>query len=224
MMRVGRVVVVGTVALSAALLASPAPARAAGDILVSSDGTTFASSLPAALFDGVGPLVPGDSVTRTLWVDNATGLEARMQLATLAHSATPSIGRALAISVAAAGVTGAHALGSGCALLMTMPRVVPGVRMPLTVTVSMADVPGRVAQDESLDMSLLVSMSDPGGAAPGACPADATTVGLGAARVNAPSLAFTGAGLPLFALAAAALAVAFGLALRSRRATARGRR
>jgi len=214
-----RAVSVGLAALgliAVAVLAAPAPARAAGDILVSSDGVTFAPALSTALFDGVDPLVPGDSVTRTLWVDNATGLDARMQLATLARSASPSIGRALAITVAVAGARGTHTLDTGCALLLTMPRVAAGGRMPLTVTISMSDVPGRVAQDESLAMSLLVSMSDPAGAPPSACPADATTVGLGAARVTAPSLAFTGAGLPLFALAAAALALAVGLALRAR--------
>ncbi|MCU1423434.1 MAG: hypothetical protein JWN36_3085, partial [Microbacteriaceae bacterium] len=214
----GRVGAAGAAVVAVALFAAPAPARAAGDILVSSDGVTFAPALPAALFDGVGALVPGDSVTRTLWVDNATGSEARMQLATLARSATPSIGRALQISVAASGAMSAHTLDTGCALLLSMPRVAPAARMPLTVTISMANVPGRVAQNESLDMSLLVSMSDPGGAAPAACPADATAVPLGTGRASAPSLAFTGAGLPLLALAAAAFAVALGLGLRSGRA------
>lgn len=108
---------------------------------VSADGTRFGRSLPEALFQDLPVVVPGDSVSRTLWVRNSSDTAGVLRVSVIdgwwsdsdfAHQllisaeVSDSATSGTAVSLGAAG---------RCAVLLRGDMLQPGATIPVTVTV-----------------------------------------------------------------------------------------
>jgi hypothetical protein len=215
-------------AVVAAPLAVPTTASAApGDILVSTDGTTFQAANLVDPLAGIGLLVPGDSVQRSLWVRNGTARDAYLRL-TVSDLVMPLTAYPDAITVTTALGTSARfdrlSDLTVCSALVRSATIQAGAVARIDFTIAMdSTVPGLVAQDETAQFGVRVAMRDVvAGAYPsvdgcvpeGDAPALPSTSG-------APRLPFTGAdAIPLLILAASSLlggVVAIIVARRRRR-------
>jgi hypothetical protein len=146
------------VALLAALgvAAAAAPARAADELWLSSDGTTWSTSLGAALFGTPQTIVPGDVVTSALWVRNASSDPARVDL--LVASALGVTPGTLAGDLSLT-IDGTPAVGGS---RWRGPVLAPGAsaRIPLVVTFDAASqVTSRLAATSVLDSAILVQVA-----------------------------------------------------------------
>ena len=169
-----------TIALAAAVLAvcgittsaaasTAAPATAAPvDLLLSTDGTHFATTLSAGLFDGLGLLIPRGSQQATLWVRNPTAAPAEVRVS--AHDVRlPAGGYADHVTLSAwnsgTGDTRSRTLSAldGCGIVVPSQPIAAGGTMKLVVTFTMADVSGTIDQGASASLGLLVAMRDADG-------------------------------------------------------------
>jgi hypothetical protein len=218
-----RAITVSVVLTAFVLLMAFAPgagaARAAsGDILVSLDGVNWSATLPRGLFSGAGTVVPGERMSRTLWIKNGTSTPAILRLSRMQTAATSSLlARAISISATGRGTRGSSPASQDgtCTQLLPDQVVLAGRFTPIVVTLTVADLQGLQAQGQSATISLVASMSARGGAAASPCPPGGTSVsvlGSGQALANTSgSLAFTGAGLQYPAIMIASLLTGFGL-------------
>ena len=175
---------------------------ASGDILVSLDGSNWSTSLPSGLFSEAGTVVPGDSLSRTLWIENTSSTPATLRLSRIETAGTSSpLSHAISLTATSRDANGSPpfaAVGS-CAQLLPEEVVGAGKSTSIVVTLAVADLRSAEAQGESAAISLLASMSSLGHAAASPCPESGTDVPiLSAARSNAESdgsLVLSGAGL-----------------------------
>ncbi|TFB98277.1 MULTISPECIES: LPXTG cell wall anchor domain-containing protein [unclassified Cryobacterium] len=164
---------IAALAMSLAVSGVAAPASASAgatpiapvDLLLSTDGVTFATTLNAGLFDGLGLLVPRGSQQAALWVRNPTAAPAEVRVS--AHDVLlPSGGYADHITLAAwnsgTGDTLTRTLRrlDSCAIVVPSQPIAAGGTMKLVVTFTMADVSGTVDQGASASLGLLVAMRD----------------------------------------------------------------
>ncbi|WP_421734771.1 hypothetical protein [Cellulomonas sp.] len=228
-------VAVGAVLGALALGLSAAPAQAADELLLSTDGTSWSTALTSVLFGGSRTLVPGDVVTSTLWVRNASGDRARVEVDVAdALGAMPgTFAGDLALTIdGAAAPGGARWRG---------PVLEPGaaVRIPLVVTFDVAsEASSRLEAASVLDAVVLVQTAvGPGpspaptaSGSPATVPATVSAGAPAAVPVGLPAglrppavggLALTGQEL-LLPLGAAAAAVVAGLLLVAVRRRSRG--
>ena len=212
-------VVFTTLALFIAIAPGAGAARAANtDILVSLDGANWSATLPHGLFSGAGTVVPGDSISRTLWIKNTTSSPAVLRLSRLQNMAGSTL-LARSISVTATGreTGGRSPAPQDASCVQLLPdQVVPGGRSISTVvTLTVADLKGVEGQGQLATISLIASLGAVGGTAASPCPAggtDVPVVGSGQALADTGgSLAFTGAGLPYPAIMIASLLSGLGL-------------
>ena len=212
-------VVLTTLALYMAVAPGAGAARAAnGDILVSLDGVNWSVTLPLGLFSAAGAVVPGDTMSRTLWIKNTTSGPAILRLSRMQTAATtPLFARAISITATGRG-TGFSLPASedaSCAQLIPDQVVLAGRSTPIVVTLTVADLRGLQAQGQSATISLIASMSALGGVSASPCPPGGVTlpvVGSGQVLANTSgSLAFTGAGLQYSAIMIASLLTGLGL-------------
>ena len=218
-----RAITVSVVLTAFVLFMAVAPgvgaARAAsGDILVSLDGVNWSATLPRGLFSGAGTVVPGERMSRTLWIKNGTSTSAILRLSRMQTAATSSLlARAISISATGRGTRGSSPASQDgtCTQLLPDQVVLAGRFTPIVVTLTVADLQGLQAQGQSATISLVASMSARGGVAASPCPPGGTSVsvlGSGQALANTSgSLAFTGAGLQYPAIMIASLLTGFGL-------------
>ncbi|MGA1838008.1 hypothetical protein VD659_13870 [Herbiconiux sp. 11R-BC] len=190
-------------------------------IQVSLDGVDFRDPLSRPLFAGAPVVVPGDSMSASLWVRNAGASPATVRLSgTDAWSTSAELAAALLVSAGAPGARAAEALplgaASGCALLLTGPVLEPGSSVALTVTVAFSpDARGREAQDARAGLDFVAALRDPAdGAGPSADCAGGAVVpafpgggdeGLAAPGIRSGAIASTGLPVALVTLVAAAL-------------------
>ncbi len=204
-------------AVIAAPLATPDSAAAApSDILVSTDGITFTEANLVDPLAGIGLLVPGDSVQRSLWVRNDTARDAYFRL-TVSDLVVPLTAYPDAITVMTT-----HGIDSRfdrlsdltvCSALVRSASIHAGAVARIDFTIAMdSTVPGLVAQNETAQFGVRVSMRDVvGGPYPGVdgCVSDnggGGGAGYGGASANGPRLPFTGTdAIPLAFLAVASL-------------------
>jgi hypothetical protein len=212
------VVLTAFVRLMAFAPGAGAARAASGDILVSLDGVNWSATLPRGLFSGAGTVVPGERMSRTLWIKNGTSTPAILRLSRMQTAATSSLlARAISISATGRGTRGSSPASQdgACTQLLPDQVVLAGRFTPIVVTLTVADLQGLQAQGQSATISLVASMSARGGAAASPCPPGGTSVsvlGSGQALANTSgSLAFTGAGLQYPAIMIASLLTGFGL-------------
>lgn len=154
-----------------------APASAAGDtILVSTDGVHYSTAISGGIFEGVGVLVPGDSVASTLWIKNPTSAPAMLRIST----------RNVAISSAefASGVTmsswdsktdttrkAALQNVAECGIVAPAQEIEAGESIKTVLRFTMSDLDGSTAMKEGVRLDLMVAMRDAAAGAfpPGAC-------------------------------------------------------
>jgi len=230
------------VVMSIALLGSgvgAAPASAADTkILMSMDGAKWSSKLPRGLFDNVGLLVPLDVATASLWVKNPTDRQTSMRVSVSKMSADSPI-FATTVMLTAYDSVSENLEESELGNLATCHIVVPTLELDanesvrIDFTISVKDVPDRVAQNNHGNLAFKVAMRDgqAGGFPASACldngsivpvanvpegaddePADDT-----ATDEESGGLAFTGGDFPTGWLVLAGVLIGFGVLLLKRR-------
>jgi LPXTG-motif cell wall-anchored protein len=146
--------------------ADAAPAAASGPgILLSRDGVHYAESLGGAgLFDGVGRLVPGDTVTSGFWVGNPlpVPVSLRVSVGSLAFS-SPELARGLRLLASdSSGTTTEIGLDmlDRCEVILPSSGVPAGGRVRIELALAVLDEPARVAQDDRGSLDFVVAMRD----------------------------------------------------------------
>ena len=143
-----------------------APASAAGqDILVSSDGIHWSTSLNADLFAATGSLIPKGSQSATLWVKNPTANPAQVRLSardvTFSSpdiSGNVTVGSWNSIDESTLSMTGNKI--AKCQVLVNSQPLAAGAVMKAVVTFALGDITGQVAQDAKIGMNVMVAMRD----------------------------------------------------------------
>ncbi|QAV70276.1 hypothetical protein ESZ53_07370 [Salinibacterium sp. UTAS2018] len=164
-----------TAAAALSLFLGVAPASAAtggGDIELSADGVSFASTYPGAVFDSVALLSPGDSQTETIYVRN-TGTAAgylRVTMRDVSFSDT-TYADALTVTTSAPSSAGSsHSLSAAAPCLVTHEGTViaAGQTVPVTATLDLGELTGLQGQGATASVSLRFTLSD---TTPGSLPA-----------------------------------------------------
>lgn len=224
----GRSAILGALTSLALLLGLAGPAAASDDLPLefSSDGISWSSTPPAALFPAGIALVPGDSISATLWVRNATktpGVFVAALRNEQADSAEAAFGFGLNSSTddtAALPRTAFDELGT-CAHLVPARVLTGGEKLAIIITVDLdSSLTGSQAQNDRISFDVWFGLSDAAAMAVppnGICPLNSTIVPAvlssgsalaGSVSANSsPHLSGTGGEI---ALAAILVAVALG--------------
>ncbi|WP_309616574.1 hypothetical protein [Salinibacterium sp.] len=167
-------VALSTVIATGLILAMAGPASAASpEVLLSDDGVNFSTGLPGGLFDDLGLLVPGESVTTTLWVKNPT-VDFAVARVSVGALSVPSAAFAAGVTLTTLDVGTAATSRASFAELQRCAVLVPShtlgarevLRIDFTVTMS-ESVSGSDAQGQAAVLDFQVAMRD---AAAGAFP------------------------------------------------------
>jgi LPXTG-motif cell wall-anchored protein len=166
---------------SVSLVFGAVPAAAATgteQVLISADGVSFSLALQAPLFDGLGLLVPGESVGSSVWIRNPAASPAVMR-ANASDVVVPSVAYAegVIVSVWDSGTRAIRSQTLGrlaqCRTLVPSQTITGGtIRVDFTFT--MGDLSGVAGQNEGASMNLVVDMQD---AAAGRFPASSCDEG-----------------------------------------------
>lgn len=152
-------------ALTALLVVLPAAPASAAGVEVSFDGFEYERSPSRALFDGLGHLVPGDSVSEQFYVRNGGGQPGFLRV-TMREVSWSDRAFAEKLSVRAStpgfGGEGPIAITSAdpCHVLVSGQLMQPGFTVGVTTTVSLADLDGQEGMGESARFSVRVTLSD----------------------------------------------------------------
>ena len=163
--------------LGVLLIASPAAATTRQHEL-STDGSTWSSSIPGTLFDALPMLVPGDSVSRTLFVRNAGSTAGVLRLdAVDVRISNADFARSLHVDAAidAASLGPVDLSGTAdCITVLPIGRIAAGAVAVVEITLGFDENAPMPTQDSTADFSLLLSVSeDLGQRTPAAgCPVD----------------------------------------------------
>ncbi|TPW75462.1 hypothetical protein [Schumannella soli] len=146
----------------AVAVASPAHADSSG-IELSADGTYFARTLTAPLFDPSAAMIPGGSQARDFWVRNASGAPAYLRVSIAdVHSTDADLADALTVSASTSGDAGTRVAiseAAPCAVL-TEGQVIPsGGTLRVSATAALGDLQGQQGQGASADFRMLVNLS-----------------------------------------------------------------
>lgn len=199
--------------------ASAAP----GDILVSTDGITFTPTLASPLFNGIGLIVPGDTITASVWIKNNTATTNLLRV-TAANIVVSSVGYASALTLEGSSVPGSGTttatisqLQSGCPAIIPMRQVAAGGVVKVTVALTFdSTISGTLLQNESADLDLRAAMwQDPTLVPANACDDIGVPLSLTTLAFDPPNgeIAFTGGGSDTLALTIAAGLLGVGLFL-----------
>jgi len=206
------------------------------NVLVSSDGVHFATSLPAGLFGSNGLLIPGGSMRSTLWIQNPTDRPANVRVSlreprgasadrAIAEQPPAGLNEYLILTVedpAAQTVTAVPLLvDAGCAVLAPAQPLAAGATLRVPVTIEMMNVTGMTAQNARAELGVLVALRDAAAEpfAESACDDDGVLVSA-IAEPSAPqrsNLSRTGVDLPIPAIIGGGLLLGIGALLVGRR-------
>jgi hypothetical protein len=210
---------VSAVALS--LGGATSASAASSDVLLSTDGVTYTPTLTGGLFDGLGQLVPGESITASLWIKNPEADPATIRV-TVADLVMPSAAFAAGVEIrsndgATNRTAGLDALAT-CSEILSPRAIAAGGVVRVDITIHMLDtVAGLDAQNETASLDFAVAIRD---AAAGPFPnAQGCPNTIPAADPARDPLAFTGARyvLPGFGFAVALLVGGLFLIIGKRR-------
>lgn len=165
-----------TLLLGAALALGPVlPAAAATPGLeLSSDGVSYSSGLPAALFDSLPHLVPLQQQSRTFWVRNATATDAYLTLMLDSPTWTSeTYGAALSVATSVPDRSGAAvtlASAADCAVLLDGWVLGAGQSVAVTATLALGDLAGVIGQTADASLDIGVTLTEVAGLdAPDSC-------------------------------------------------------
>lgn len=163
--------------LGGLLMASPAAATTR-QLELSTDGSTWSSSIPGTLFDALPMLVPGDSVSRTLYVRNAGSTAGLLRLdAVDVRISNADFARSLRVDAAidAASLASVDLGGTAdCITVLPAGRIAAGAVAVVEITLGFDENAPMPTQDSTADFSLLLSVSEDLGqqATVAGCPVD----------------------------------------------------
>lgn len=192
------------------MFSTAAPAAAAEELGISSDGVTFTPTFHGPLFDSAIRWVPGDSRDATFYVRNQGGATARMSVDILGDHVGDLLGSGdLTIMASAGGETGSTTDGEERRLI-TLPGVAADEIVPVTISVDFDFSAPNDTQLRSSDLNFRINLSQ-----------TSAVLGEGAeaAEDDDGLLPDTGARSPLWLAALAAICIGSGAALISRRRT-----
>ncbi len=213
---------VALVALAVPLAVPQAAHAAPPEILVSTDGVSFAPDSSVQLFDDIARIVPGDVSTERLWIRNNSSTPALVRVA-VDDLVVPSaqFGAAVTLSSTMNGFTFVSSMGAltDCQVVVQAQTIAAGSTMVVDFEAAMSSATsGRDAQGESAQLSFVVTAHE--WAAGPFTTADGCSAGAaGGPGAAAPALPFTGADVAQTALWAIAMLVVGALfaVLRRRR-------
>ena len=191
-------------------------------ILVSDDGVNFTPSLTDGLFDGLGLLIPLESIESSLWVKNTATVDGSLRLSVDELSTTSTVfTRNLTLTAVSGNETWTWTLNelAVCGDVIPTLPVPAGATVRIDLAVAMDDVNGLTAQDESANLSFVVDVRDAQAPFPAEpCELPGSGEGVGEGGGGDGGLAGTGADVvPIGALAAGLLVAGLGLLLVLRR-------
>ncbi|GEP27577.1 LPXTG cell wall anchor domain-containing protein [Cryobacterium levicorallinum] len=228
---VGAVFLLTVSGTAAPALAAPG-AESAPDVLVSSDGEHFASSLPVGLFGSYGLLIPHGSMQSSLWIQNPSDRPANVRVSlrepggASANRTVSDLREYLILTVedaAAQTVTTVPQLAdAGCAVLAPEQPLAAGDTLRVELTIEMMNVNGLTAQNARADLGVLVALRDAeaGPFAASACDDDGVLIPAIAepsVPQRADALSRTGVDLPVPAIIGGGLLLGLGVLLVTRR-------
>jgi len=185
-----------------ALFSSAAPAAAAGELGISSDGVTFTPTFHGPLFDSDVRWVPGDTRSATFYVRNEGGTPARMSVDVLGDHVGDLLDSGdVTITASASSSSGSTTSGVE-RRLVALPQVAANEIVPVTVRVDFDFSSPNTTQLRSTDLRFRVNLSQ-------------TSAEVGGDDGNGP-LPDTGAPT-LWTLALGAVLLGTGVAIVSRR-------
>ena len=203
--------------------ASTASAASPTEVLVSTDGSTYTSTLSDGLFDDMGLLVPQDRETHSLWIKNplSTTVSMRISISDIATS-SPVWADSVTLTSERAGGTPTTELFSEltkCDVIVPITSLAGGATVRVDLTIEMLDVDETIAQSRTGSLGFKVAMRDgAAGAFPAsACDDSGVVVPVVDPPANPGNLAITGAELPTDWLVAAGVLLGFGVLLLVRR-------
>ena len=212
----------GTTAAAAMLAASPGVAHGSdSQLLLSSDGVTYAPSLAHPVFGPVTGMVPGSSASAEVWVRNDSPNDAFLSVATLgtgsASDLATHLGLALRSPVGSAAPVPLNAPGSCADLAVGWPLAAgESARLTFDLGFALAAPNETRRQSAAFDLRFLLEDQD-GSTGRSACTDGGVTAapglaGDGPARPPAPvaPLAVTGAADPSRWFLTAVVLLAFG--------------
>ena len=132
-------------------------------ILVSDDGVTFTPDLTDGLFDGLGLLIPLESIESSLWVRNTSTVDGSLRLSIDELTTTSSVFTSnLTLTAESGNETWTWTLDelAVCGVVIPTLPVPAGATVRIDLTVAMADVDGLTAQDESANLAFTVDVRD----------------------------------------------------------------
>jgi hypothetical protein len=162
--RLSRAAMIALVASGSVVAGAASPAFAVGEILVSSDGTAWGTSMPQDLFVSTALLVPMATQTQTMYVRNS-GTSAgylRISLKDVVIN-DASYGNALTVAASVPGYPGSPVPVSSaapCRVLTQGLLMAPGDTVPITATLGLGDLSGTAGQNESAGLNLSITISE----------------------------------------------------------------
>lgn len=195
--------VVSLLAAAAVVLGSATPASADSSYLeFSTNGTTWSSTAPSALFANHLLLAPGDSLASTVYIRSTRADPTSLSVA-IANLSTSDPRFSAEVTIGATG-----GVGSGlstplsdlpaCAPILSAFPVARNQAVPVTITLALANaLSGVQGQGSWVRFDLQVGLSDLGSPVnPNGCPASSTSVpafdGGGSSGIASSRMAFTG--------------------------------
>jgi hypothetical protein len=166
-LRIAAVACAAALVMVAPMASAASPADAAtGAILVSEDGANFSTNLASGLFSRTGQLMPGDTVTRTLYVKNASSVAGVLRISRYSPALSSPFARAVSLSsTLGIPITSSEADGAtvGCIRVVSDLPLAVGQSIAVPIILKVGSFNGATAKNETADIDLFVSMSDPAG-------------------------------------------------------------
>lgn len=146
------------------------------DILVSSDGVSFAPSLSENLFDDMALLVPSESISSALWIKNPTGSPANVRVSLDGldlGSGAFADNLTLTSAVEGSDTTRAATLREldRCSVVVASQPLAGDATLKVLFTATLGDLDGLAGQNESTPIVFRIDMrdSEAGGFPPSPC-------------------------------------------------------
>jgi hypothetical protein len=156
--------IVAILASGSVVAGAASPAHAVGELLVSSDGVSWATTMPNELFTSTARLTPQSSETTTMYVRNVGTSAGYLRIAlrdVVVNDA--SYGDALTVSASVPGYPGTPesiSAATPCRVLTQGLVVAPGQTVPVLASIALGDLTGTAGQNEAAGFNLSITLSE----------------------------------------------------------------